>query len=66
MVGASPMSSETKKKEKGGGFWSKLFGKEKEKEKNKDKIKSEKSSTQHNYRPNLVEPKGNYFNKQNE
>lgn len=42
MVGASPMSNETKKKEKSGGFWSKMFGgkeKEKEKDKNKDKIK---------------------------
>jgi hypothetical protein len=42
MVGASPMNNETKKKEKSGGFWSKMFGgkeKEKEKDKNKDKIK---------------------------
>lgn len=46
MVGASPMNTETKKKEKsGGGFWSKVFGgkeKEKEKDKIKDKIKAEK------------------------
>jgi hypothetical protein len=44
MVGASPMSNETKKKEKSGGFWSKMFGgkeKEKEKDKNKDKIKQQ-------------------------
>ena len=48
MVGASPMNTETKKKEKsGGGFWSKVFGakeKEKEKDKIKDKIKTEKSA----------------------
>jgi len=37
------MSSETKKKEKSGGFWSKMFGgKEKEKDRNKDKYKNEK------------------------
>lgn len=41
------MSSETKKKEKSGGFWSKMFGgkeKEKEKDKNKDKNKKERSA----------------------
>ncbi len=41
------MSAETKKKEKSGGFWSKMFGgkeKEKEKDKNKDKHKNERSA----------------------
>lgn len=39
-VGQSPMSTETKKKEKG-GFWSKMFSKDKEKEKEKEKILKE-------------------------
>ena len=43
MVGASPMNTETKKKEKsGGGFWSKVFG-AKEKEKDKENYTTNKT-----------------------